>query len=81
MLREFRDNWLKNQPGGLAEVAKYYATAPAIVEKINARPDAKAVWNDLYETLVVPCVRLIQAGEMERAHIVYLNIIRNLLKE
>lgn len=79
VLREFRDNWLKNQPGGLEEVAEYYATAPAIVEKINARPDAKAVWNDLYETLVVPCVRLIQAGELERAHKQYRDIAKGLV--
>lgn len=71
VLREFRDNWLKNQPGGLAEVAEYYATAPKIVEKINARTDAKDIWNGLYEKLVIPCVKFIEEGEMEKAHAMY----------
>ena len=34
-LRDFRDNWLKQQPCGQDEVAEYYATAPRIVDKIN----------------------------------------------
>lgn len=70
-LRNFRDNWLKNQPGGLAEVAEYYAAAPKIVEKINALPNAKEIWGELYENLVLPCVKLIQKGELEETRKVY----------
>lgn len=81
VLRDFRDNWLKKQAGGLAEVAEYYATAPGIVEKINARPDAKEIWNGLYETLVVPCVKLIQAGNMDGAHVIYKDYANNLKKQ
>ena len=68
VLRNFRDNWLKKQPGGLAEIAEYYAIAPGIVTKINQQSGAKEIWHELYETLVVPCVRLIQAGKMDEAH-------------
>jgi hypothetical protein len=71
VLREFRDGWLKNQPGGLAEVAEYYATAPEIVKKINGKVNAEQVWLRLYETLVCPCVALIQQGKMEEAHEIY----------
>ena len=71
VLRAFRDGWLKNQPGGLAEVAEYYATAPGIVKKIKGKADAKLVWLRLYETLVCPCVALIQQGKMEEAHELY----------
>ncbi|MDD6239559.1 MAG: hypothetical protein PUA87_09070 [Oscillospiraceae bacterium] len=78
VLREFRDGWLKNQPGGLAEVAEYYATAPGIVMKINGKPDAKQVWLRLYETLVCPCVALIQQGKMEEAHDIYRRCAVNL---
>lgn len=70
-LRNFRDNWLKNQPGGLAEVAEYYATAPGIVERINALPNAGEIWQELYETLVMPCVRFIQNGAYGDAHKLY----------
>lgn len=78
ILRRFRDEWLKNQPGGLEEVVEYYATAPGIVERINAQPNAKVIWNELYETLVAPCVQLIQAGEMERAHEQYRDTAKKL---
>lgn len=71
VIRDFRDNWLKHQPGGLAEVAEYYAAAPAIAEKINERADAPQIWAELYETLVAPCVALIRQGNMEEAHDVY----------
>ena len=74
VLRSFRDNWLKQQPGGLAEVAEYYATAPGIVEKVNTLPNAGEVWNELYEKLVLPCMRYIQNGEMELAHELYRKI-------
>lgn len=77
-LRNFRDNWLKKQPSGLAEVAEYYAAAPGIVEKINSQPNAKEIWIGLYESLVLPCVEMIQGGEMERAHETYRETARKL---
>ena len=67
ILRDFRDNWLKQQPGGAEEIAEYYATAPQIVTEINKRADARAIWDALYDVLVAPCVKLIQAGAMEQA--------------
>lgn len=77
-LRSFRDTWLKKQPGGAEEIAEYYATAPRIVEKINAQPNAKEVWTGLYETLVQPCVRLIQTKQMEACHTHYLHAVETL---
>ena len=70
VLRNFRDNWLKQQPGGAEEIAEYYMTAPQIVAEINKQADAREIWNELYDALVVPCVKLIQAGAMEQARAV-----------
>lgn len=70
-LRDFRDNWLKKQPGGLAEVTEYYAVAPKIVKKINELPDAKEIWTEVYEKLVLTCVDLIHKGEMEESYKIY----------
>lgn len=70
-LREFRDNWLKKQSGGPEEIAEYYATAPKIVTQINRRGDAKQIWRDLYNTLVMPCIQLIQTGKPEEARALY----------
>lgn len=78
ILRNFRDNWLKKQPGGMEEIAEYYASAPEIVDEINKRSNAHEIWNDLYVTLVAPCVQLIQAGELGAAHKKYRDTARAL---
>lgn len=78
VLRNFRDNWLKKQPGGLEEIAEYYAVAPRIVEQINAVVDAGAVWKEIYENIVIPCLAYIQHGEMEQARKLYREEARKL---
>ena len=77
-LRDFRDNWLKQQPCGQDEVAEYYATAPRIVDKINSLSNSKEIWGELYTTLVLPCVKLIKDGELEAAHKKYRKTAREL---
>ena len=71
VLRDLRDNWLKHQPTGVLDIAEYYDKAPKIVEKINALPDSRQIWEELYLTLVLPCVEMIKAGEMEGAYRLY----------
>ena len=70
-LRSFRDEYLKRQLGGQAEVEQYYAIAPRIVNAINQFPDATAIWNCVFEELVVPCVQMIHANKNEAAHRLY----------
>ena len=70
-LRSFRDGYLSQQPGGRAEIAQYYATAPRIVETINLLPDAMEIWNRIYEELVKPCVQMIYANKNAEAHQLY----------
>ena len=70
-LRFFRDEYLKRQPGGQAEVEQYYAIAPEIVNAINRLPNATALWNCVFEELVAPCVRMIHADQNESAHRLY----------
>lgn len=70
-LRRFRDNWLRQQDGGEGDIAEYYAVAPAIVDAINASPQAHEVWERVYEDLIVPCVTWIEAGEYEKAYQMY----------
>ena len=66
-LRAFRDGYLRSAPGGEADVAEYYASAPSIVEAVNERSDASAIWNTVYEALILPCIDLIRRGENEAA--------------
>lgn len=70
-LRNFRDNYLFSVENGRKAVVAYYRAAPIIVDKINARPDAGQIWDGLYNDLVLPCVKMIKAGEYEEAYKLY----------
>ena len=70
-LRRFRDGYLANAEGGKEEIAEYYRVAPVIVSHIKEQPNALAVFDRIYTELVLPCVKLIDAGENEGAHQLY----------
>lgn len=80
-LRRYRDEYLAKQDCGQCEINHYYHVAPQIVEKIKARPDALALFERIYAELVIPCVRLIDAGDMEAAHALYRGYVLTLEKE
>ena len=67
VLRTFRDNYLKSRPDGEALICGYYHCAPAIVEKIKASHNYKAIFDQIYDKLVLPCVKMIDAGDNEGA--------------
>lgn len=70
-LRAFRDGWLKQQPDGEALIAEYYEAAPKIVKAIDFRDDRLKVYDEIYETLVKPCVELIEKQDYQQAKLVY----------
>lgn len=78
ILRDFRDNWLLNQPEGKKDIDEYYSIAPTIVEKIYASKNRMALLNELYDRLVIPCVELIEAGDNEAAWELYRKITNGL---
>lgn len=67
-LRKFRDEYLAKQDCGQCDIAHYYHVAPAIVESIKKREDAGAVFERIYNELVIPCVKLIEDGDYVSAH-------------
>ena len=70
-LRACRDGYLAALPGGPEEIRQYYRIAPQIVSRIEARPDAKAVWERVYQEMILPCVRLIREGREAQALSLY----------
>ena len=80
-LRKFRDEYLAKQECGACEIAHYYHVAPGIVERIKAGENAIAVFEKIYEELVVPCVKLIEDGQLEKAHEKYRGYVRKMEKE
>ena len=60
MFRSFRDNWLAKEQDGAALIERYYRTAPTIVNNINARPDAKAIYLAIWANYLAPCLKLLE---------------------
>jgi hypothetical protein len=79
-LRNYRDMWLRFQPGGEELVKRYYDAAPKIVERINASADRDAVYAALWKDCVSPCVRHIEAGEYEKCRDKYVEAMISLEK-
>lgn len=80
-LRSFRDGYMRALPCGEEEIEEYYSVAPKIVDAINFMPDAGNIWETIYETLVIPCVRFIEQGKNENAHILYKSVLLALKAE
>jgi len=70
-LRGFRDIYMESTPSGRALVELYYATAPALVTRINARADKNDLYAHLRNAFIVPAVAAVSRGENEKAQRVY----------
>jgi hypothetical protein len=81
MFRKFRDGWLQNQSDGKELIARYYATAPAIVELINKQPERMSIYNDMNERYLSKCLSYIESGENEKCKETYIEMMEYLYKE
>jgi hypothetical protein len=77
-LRHFRDGWLALQEGGKELIQRYYQVAPKIVSTINDRSDRREIYDRIYETLVAPCVKLIEAGKNQETMQLYRKVTEDL---
>lgn len=80
VLRSYRDNYMCSFPAGVNDIKEYYRYAPTIVSKVKALPNSKELFNRIYEELVVPCVKLIEAGKEYEAYFKYKNYTNHLLE-
>jgi hypothetical protein len=74
-LRRFRDGWLAQQQDGSADIAAYYAKAPAIAERLKGDPQALL---RLYWTRIVPSALAAQVGANGVARAIYSKGMREL---
>lgn len=81
VLREFRDGFMSQQPEGEAEIQEYYKTAPKIVESINSQCDKDEIYEALYNTVIMPCVELIEKGRNAEAYDKYKCMVQELEKK
>lgn len=80
-LRWFRDNYLKKQPNGEEGVKDYYDKAPLIVAAIDKKENKKEIYDKIYEEVIIPCVRLIKAGDNFAAYTKYKEMVVTLEKQ
>lgn len=73
--RKFRDTYMVGTPERARDIMNYYAMAPIIVEKINARDDSKKVWKSLFWKHIVPFVDAAKQNENDKAYKLYLEMI------
>lgn len=73
-LREFRDNWLRNQPGGQQLIAEYYNNAPLIVSKLKASADYETYCQYLWDNYLQPCLIFIANKQYESSQKVYIEM-------
>lgn len=79
-LRTFRDGYMAKTAEGLALIKQYYATAPQIVQKIDASPNKASYYDSIYET-ICKCIQLINSNKMEDAIEQYKNMVLTLQNE
>ena len=79
-LREFRDTYLLGSgiPSRVADVDEYYRIAPGIWLWIDGQEDADSIWDHLGD-VVETAVKLVVAGKMKEAHMLYKRKILGLI--
>ena len=80
-LRRFRDGWLQAQPFGQTVIEEYYSLAPLVVEGIDHDENAEILWNEIYETVIAPCVKHIHDGKELAAFALYSAAMMRLKKQ
>lgn len=81
MFRNFRDNWLSNQPDGKELIARYYKTAPAVVELINKQKNRVEIYHYISDTYLVKCLDYIEKGENQKCKELYIDMVEYLYEE
>ncbi|GEM_PF-3957351 len=70
VLRDFRDNFLLQQPNGSNLFALYYKYSPMILKAIGNSDNASSILNELY-TIIQKCVKAIEEGKNDYAFDTY----------
>ncbi len=78
MLRTYRDSYMMNKPDGEKLIREYYDVAPSIVKHINVRPDAKQVYDGIWDEYIGPCIEDIRAGKMEECLTLYITMVQKM---
>jgi hypothetical protein len=70
-LRTFRDDYMRPLPEGMELVDRYYHHGPRVVGMINRSNHASAIYDHIYDTLVLPAVAMIEDRNLSEAMTYY----------
>lgn len=78
LMRNYRDEYLARQEDGADVIEEYYDIAPTIVKRIAKREDADAVYREIWQKYLNPCISLIKADRLEECRDMYMDMVRSL---
>lgn len=78
LLRNYRDQYLAKLPEGEALIKSYYDVAPTIVKHINKQKDSSAIYENIWEDYLSPCISMIEEGKNEDCRELYTEMVQNL---
>lgn len=79
--RKFRDSWLQFQPDGKQLIARYYKTAPIVVEWINKQSNRSEIYHRLNNEYLSKCLSYIENGKYEECKRKYVDMMQYLYEE
>ena len=78
VLRWFRDEVLLRDREGALDVERYYATAPGLVAAIDASPNPRSLYLEIFHGTIRPAVAAILGGRHDEAYRRYRAMVRSL---
>ena len=79
--RQFRDYWLLQQNDGQALIDEYYQLAPQIVTKINQETNYQEIYTELWQTYLLPCLKMLESKDFISCKQKYMDMVHNLQKK
>lgn len=71
LLRNFRDTYMRKNCKLCGEIQEYYDIAPQIVQEINAQRNFYEIYKNIYDKMIVPCIKAIKSSMLDEAYNIY----------
>lgn len=81
LLRDYRDTYLADSPGGEELIQEYYDVAPSIVKHIDQQPDSDVIYRSIWDEWLSPCIDMIESSQMEGCREHYIDMVHTLQKK
>ncbi|MCD7817841.1 MAG: hypothetical protein LUH07_02160 [Lachnospiraceae bacterium] len=81
LLRDYRDTYLADSPGGSELIQEYYDVAPTIVKHIDQQPNSGEIYRSIWDEWLSPCISMIETGQKEACRDHYIDMVHTLQKK